>query len=191
MSSKNAIDKANEKLLFGAENDKKFISKEKTKEVTIIAATAENNALGKDNRLIWHLPEDLKRFKRLTSGHAIIMGRKTFESLPKALPNRHNIVISRNKNYTAPGASVCHNLEEAIALAENDIQPFIIGGGQIYDQAIEIANKIELTRIHKNYEADTFFPLIDLTKWSVESEESFEIKKNEPSCFSYLTYVKK
>ncbi len=91
MSSKNAIDKANEKLLFEAENDKKLSYIEKIKEVTIIAAAAENNALGKDNRLIWHIPEDLKRFKRLTSGHAIIMGRKTFESLPKALPNTNPI----------------------------------------------------------------------------------------------------
>ena len=124
MSSKNAIDKANKKLLFEAEN-KKIEFNKKNKEITIIAAAAENNALGKDNRLIWHIPEDLKRFKRLTSGHAIIMGRKTFESLPKALPNRHNIVISRNKSYTAEGASVCHNLEEAMALAENDSQPFI------------------------------------------------------------------
>ena len=142
MSSKNIIDKANEKLLFEAENDKKVSSTENTKEITIIAAAAENNALGKDNRLIWHIPEDLKRFKRLTSGHTIIMGRKTFESLPKALPNRHNIVVSKNKSYTAEGASVCHNLEEAMALAEDDSQPFIIGGGQIYEQAMEIAHTI-------------------------------------------------
>ena len=191
MSSKNAIDKANEKLLFEAENDKKLSYIENTKEVTIIAAVAENNALGKDNRLIWHIPEDLKRFKRLTSGHAIIMGRKTFESLPKALPNRHNIVISRNKSYTAEGASVCHNLEEAMALAKNDSQPFIIGGGQIYEQAMEIAHKIELTRVHKDYEADTFFPFIDLNKWSIVSEESIENSNDEPSRFTYLTYIKK
>ena len=191
MSSKNAIDNANEKLLFEAENDKNLSSIEKTKEVTIIAAAAENNALGKDNRLIWHLPEDLKRFKRLTSGHAIIMGRKTFESLPKALPNRHNIVISRNKSYTAAGASVCHSLKEAMVLADNDSQPFIIGGGQVYEQAIEIAHKIELTRVHKDYEADTFFPFIDLSKWNIISEESFENFKDEPSHFSYLTYIKK
>jgi len=191
MSSKNIIDKANEKLLFEAENDKKVSSIENTKEITIIAAAAENTALGKDNRLIWHIPKDLKRFKRLTSGHTIIMGRKTFESLPKALPNRHNIVVSKNKSYTAEGASVCHNLEEAIALAEDDSQPFIIGGGQIYEQAMEIAHKIELTRIHKDYEADTFFPFIDLSKWKIISEESFEGFKDEPSHFSYLTYIKK
>ena len=190
MSSKNAIDKANKKLLFEAEN-KKIEFNKKNKEITIIAAAAENSALGKDNRLIWHIPEDLNRFKRLTSGHAIIMGRKTFESLPKALPNRHNIVISRNKSYTAEGASVCHNLEEAMALAENDSQPFIIGGGQIYEQAMKIAHKIELTRVHKDYEADTFFPFIDLNKWSIVSEESIENSKDDPSRFSYLTYIKK
>ena len=99
--------------------------------ITIIVAVAANNVIGKNNDLIWHISEDLKRFKSLTSGHAIIMGRKTFESLPKALPNRTNIVVTRNRSYRAEGALVCYSMEKALQLAVNDQQPFIIGGGEI------------------------------------------------------------
>ena len=140
-----------------------------------IAAIDENNVLGKDNQLIWHLPEDLMRFKRLTTGHAIIMGRKTFESLPKALPNRHNIVVTRNQDYSKDGITVCNSLEAAIECAKDDKQPFVIGGGQIYEQAIELASKIELTRIHSQFEGDVFFPEIDLKKWFVKKEEHLKI----------------
>jgi len=100
--------------------------------LTMIAAAAKNNALGKDNDLIWHISEDLKRFKRLTSGHAIIMGRKTFESMPKALPNRTNIILTKKKDYQPEGALVVNTVEEALTLVEEDAQPFIIGGGEIY-----------------------------------------------------------
>ena len=191
MSSKNAIDNANEKLLFEAENDKKLSCIENTKEVTIIAAAAENNALGKDNRLIWHIPEDLKRFKRLTSGHAIIMGRKTFESLPKALPNRHNIVISRNKSYAAEGASICHNLEEAMALAENDSQPFIIGGGQIYKLALEanLVDKIYLTKINHAFDGDTFFPELG-DEWKEVKRIDCKSDEKHSYDYSFLTFEK-
>lgn len=155
--------------------------------VTLIAAIDENSVLGKDNQLIWHLPEDLKRFKRLTSGHAIIMGRKTFESLPKALPNRHNIVVTRNQNYFKEGVTVCHSLEAAIEYAKNDDQPFVIGGGQVYEQAIELADVIELTKIHAQFEGDVFFPEIDLKKWSVEKEERMSHPDFE---YSFITYTK-
>ena len=124
--------------------------------VTLIAAIDENRVLGKDNQLIWHLPEDLKRFKNLTSGHAIIMGRKTFESLPKALPNRQNIVVTRNHNYSKEGITVCHSMEAAIESAGEDKQPFIIGGGQIYEQGLKFASIIELTKIHAQFEGDVF-----------------------------------
>jgi dihydrofolate reductase len=154
--------------------------------ITIIAAVDENNVLGKDNQLIWHLPEDLKRFKRLTTGHAIIMGRKTFESLPKALPNRHNIVVTRNQNYSKEGVTVCHSLEAAIECAKNDDQPFVIGGGQVYEQAIELADVIELTKIHAQFEGDVFFPEIDLKKWSVEKEERMSHPDFE---YSFITYT--
>ena len=118
------------------------------KDITLIASASENNALGKDNQLIWHISDDLKRFKRLTSGHAIIMGRKTFESMPKALPNRTNIVITRKHDYTAKNAIVVHSIHEALEKANNDNQPFIIGGGEIYSQSILLADRIELTRVH-------------------------------------------
>jgi dihydrofolate reductase len=154
--------------------------------VTLIAAIDENSVLGKDNQLIWHLPEDLKRFKRLTTGHAIIMGRKTFESLPKALPNRHNIVVTRNQNYSKEGVTVCHSLEAAIECAKNDDQPFVIGGGQVYEQAIELADVIELTKIHAQFEGDVFFPEIDLKKWSIEKEERMSHPDFE---YSFITYT--
>src|SRR5210317_841136 len=119
-----------------------------SKEITLIAATSENNALGKDNQLIWHLSDDLKRFKRLTQGHAIIMGRKTFESMPKALPNRKNIILTKNTAYSAENAFVAHDIPSALEFAAEDDRPFVIGGGEIYTLFLPIADKIELTRIH-------------------------------------------
>ena len=160
----------------------------KVPKVTLIAAIDENSVLGKDNQLIWHLPEDLKRFKRLTTGHSIIMGRKTFESLPKALPNRHNIVVTRNQNYSKEGVTVCHSLEAAIGFTKDDDQPFIIGGGEIYKQAIGLADVIELTRIHSKFEGDVFFPKIDSKKWAVEKEERMRHPDFE---YSFFTYIKK
>ena len=160
----------------------------KFSKITIIAAIDENNVLGKDNQLIWHLPKDLMRFKRLTTGHAIIMGRKTFESLPNALPKRHNIVVTRNQNYIKEGVTVCHSLESAIECAKYDEQPFIIGGGQIYEQAIELASRIELTRIHSQFEGDVFFPEIDLKKWFIKKEERL---KSHDFDYSFISYTKK
>lgn len=171
-------------------NDNDSIQSEsfKNSKVTLIAAIDENSVLGKDNQLIWHLPEDLKRFKRLTMGHAVIMGRKTFESLPKALPNRHNIVVTRNQNYSKEGITVCHSLEAAIECARDDDQPFVIGGGQIYEQAIGLADVIELTKIHAHFEGDVFFPEIDLKKWSVQKEERIDQLDFN---YSFITYTKK
>ena len=155
--------------------------------ITIIAAISENRVLGNENKLIWHLPEDLKRFKRLTSGHAIIMGRKTFESLPKALPDRHNIVVTKNKEFSAKGVTTCYSLDEAIDASGNDQQPFIIGGGQIYQQAMELADKIELTKIHKSFDGDVFFPEINCQIWHLDEKEVF---KNSHYEYTYLTYIK-
>lgn len=158
--------------------------------LTMIAAAAENNALGKDNDLIWHISEDLKRFKRLTTGHAIIMGRKTFESMPKALPNRTNIVLTQKKDYTAEGAEVVHTLEDALALVKNDMQPFIIGGGQIYSLFMPLCDRIELTRVHHEFDADVFFPEIDTTAFEIITEERIEQSENQPYNYTYLTYQK-
>ncbi|EAP87028.1 dihydrofolate reductase [Croceibacter atlanticus HTCC2559] len=157
----------------------------------MIAAAAENNALGKDGDLVWHLPDDFKRFKKLTTGHHIIMGRKTFESFPKPLPNRTHIVITRNRDYTKEGCIVVHNLEDALKIAEEDTQPFIIGGGEIYKLALNASEKIELTRVHDTFEADAFFPEIDLSKWELMNEEFHEIDERHSVSFTYLTYVKK
>ena len=155
-------------------------------------AAGENDAIGKDNKLIWHLSEDLKRFKNLTNGHHIIMGRKTFESLPKTLPNRTHVVITRQENYQVPeGVIVVNTIEDALDASKNDDHPFIIGGGEIYKQAMSLADKIELTRVHENFDADTFFPKIDDSVWK-ETANTFH-KKDEKNDydFSFLTYQRK
>ncbi len=164
-------------------------TKSSKSELTIIVAAAENDAIGKGNKLIWHLSNDLKRFKSLTSGHHIIMGRKTFESFPKPLPNRTHVVITRQADYKAPqGVILVNSLEDAINVSKSDAQPFIIGGGQIYKQALSLADKIELTRVHHDFEADTFFPKIDSTVWK-ETANVFHKKDEEHDYeFSFLTY---
>jgi len=159
--------------------------------ITIIAATGEGNELGKDNDLVWHLPDDFKRFKNLTTGHHIIMGRKTFESFPKPLPNRIHIVITRNKNYHPEGAVVVHSIQDALEFAKKDEQPFIIGGGEIYKLGMDVADKIELTRVHNTFEADTFFPEISSKKWELVSEEYHTKDEKHKFEFTYQTFLKK
>ena len=157
--------------------------------ITIIAAAGSNNELGKDNDLVWHLPDDFKRFKKLTTGHHIIMGRKTFQSFPKPLPNRVHLVITRNKDYHPEGAIIVHSMAEALEVAKNDNQAFIIGGGEIYKIGMEIAEKIELTRVNGSFEADTFFPEISSENWKLASEE-FHLKDEKHKFdFSYQTFV--
>jgi dihydrofolate reductase len=160
--------------------------------LTLIVAVSENDVIGKDNDLIWHLKNDLKRFKSLTSGHCIIMGRKTFESFPKPLPNRTHIVITRQKNYTAQeGVVVVNSLEAAIKKAEQDTNPFIIGGGEIYKQALNVVDIIEFTRVHHSFEGDTFFPVISETVWK-ETDRIFHKKDDlHKFDFSYITYKKR
>lgn len=156
--------------------------------ITLIAAAGENNELGKDNDLVWHLPDDFKRFKQLTTGHHIIMGRKTFESFPKLLPNRIHIVITRNNNYNAEGIHVVHSLNEALKLAEKDEQPYVIGGGEIYAKAIGIADKIELTRVHGTFDSDTFFPDIP-DHWELVFEEYHPADERHQYAFTYQTFL--
>ena len=159
--------------------------------LTMIAAAAENNALGKDNDLVWHLPDDFKRFKRLTSGHHIIMGRKTFESFPKLLPERTHVIITRKKDYQAEGAIITHSLDEAIRVSKLDMQAFVIGGGEIYEMAMDVADKIELTRVHGRFDADTYFPEIDSNKWKLVNEQFHPEDEKHKYSFSYLTYERK
>lgn len=159
--------------------------------ITLIAAAAENNALGKDNDLLWHLPEDFKRFKQITSGHYIIMGRKTFESFPKPLPNRTHIIITRQEDYLAEGCLVVHSLEEAMEIAPQNEEVFIIGGAQIYKQALPFADKIDLTRVHIELDADAFFPEFNTSEWNlVFSEKHFKDEKHQYD-FTFETYIKK
>ena len=164
----------------------------KNTELTLIVAAGENNAIGKDNQLIWHLSDDLKRFKKLTSGHCIIMGRKTFESFPKPLPNRTHIVITNQENYKVPpDVIVVNSIEDALDAARNDKQPFVIGGGEIYKQTIEIARKIELTRVHHSFEdADTFFPAIDTSIWKEIDNVYHDKDDKHDYAFSFITYTR-
>lgn len=158
--------------------------------ITIIAAAAENNALGKDNQLVWHLPNDFKRFKEITSGHYIIMGRKTFESFPKPLPNRTHIIITRQKNYKVENCIVVNSIEKAIEACPKDETIFIIGGAEIYNQSINLADKIELTRVHANFEADAYFPEIDLNKWKLVFEDYHSKDEKHNFDFTFQTFVK-
>jgi dihydrofolate reductase len=157
--------------------------------VTIMAAIAANNALGKNNQLIWHLPADLKRFKKTTLNHAVIMGRKTYESLGKPLPNRINIVITRDKNYKVEGCVIVNSLKEALkAAAEVDENPFILGGAEIYKQAMPFADKLDITFVHHQFEADVYFPEIDKTIWKETSRENFKADENNKYDYSFVTF---
>ncbi len=159
--------------------------------ITLIVAVGKNNELGKENDLVWHLPNDFKRFKKLTTGHHIIMGRKTFESFPKPLPNRVHVVITRNEKYKREGTIIVHSMKEALQIAKNDTQPFIIGGGEIYSLGIPHADKIELTRVHGSFDADTFFPEIQINEWELIKEEHHDIDEHHKYAYTYLTYLRK
>jgi len=159
--------------------------------ITVIAAVAENNALGKENQLLWHLPDDFKRFKTLTSGHYIIMGRKTFESFPKPLPNRTHVIISRQANYQPEGCIVVNSLEHAIEACPKTEEVFIIGGGEIYRQSIAVADKLDLTKVHATFEADTYFPEVDLSEWQLVFEEYHPKDERHDFAFTFQTYLRK
>lgn len=157
----------------------------------MIAAVAENNTLGKDNELVWHLPNDFKRFKALTSGHHIIMGRKTFESFPKPLPNRKHIIITRQKKYQAEGCIIVESIEEAINICPKDENSFIIGGGEIYTLGLPYTDKIEITRVHESFEADTYFPEINNKEWKIVSSEFNKKDEKHKYDYSYQTFIRK
>ena len=159
--------------------------------ISIIAAVAKNNAIGFQNKLIYWLPNDLKRFKALTTGNTIIMGRKTFESLPKgALPNRRNVVISRNKSLTLEGAEVFHSLEEALASCAGD-NIYIIGGEQLYNASMPLADKLCLTEVDDSpAEADAFFPEVDKAIWKEDVREDHETDEKHAYRYSFVDYVK-
>jgi dihydrofolate reductase len=157
----------------------------------MIAAVAENNALGKNNDLLWHLPLDFKRFKEITSGHHIIMGRKTFESFPRPLPNRTHVIITRQKDFKHDGCIVVQDIEKAIAVCPKEDDLYIIGGGEIYKQSIHLADQLDITRVHNTFEADVYFPEIDPEIWELTSE--IFNPKDEKHLFDYTfqTFVRK
>jgi len=163
--------------------------------VSIIAAVAENNVIGKDNRIIWHMPKDLKFFKQTTSGHHVLMGRKNYLSIPdkyRPLPDRTNIIVTHQMEYVAPDCHVVHSIEEGVEFArshaENEV--FIIGGGDIYEQSIEIADKLYITWLHKNYEGDVRFPNFERDNWSVIEETRYEQDEDHECSFTITIYEK-
>ena len=157
----------------------------------MIAAAAENNALGKDNELVWHLPNDFKRFKTLTSGHYIVMGRKTFESFPKPLPNRTHVIITRQKNYKAEGCIIVDSIEKALLVCPKNEDTFIIGGGEIYTLSLPFADKIEITRVHHSFEADAYFPVLNEEEWILVHSDYNKKDEKHIYDYTYLTYVRK
>lgn len=159
--------------------------------IILIAAAAENNALGKDNRLLWHLPDDFKRFKRLTSHHHIIMGRKTFESFPKPLPDRTHVVVTRQPEYRPEGALVAASIRSALDLCPKDQDVFVIGGGEIYALALPHADAIELTRVHASFDADTFFPEFTTEEWALTASEYHPKDERHQTDFTFETYLRK
>ena len=154
--------------------------------VSIIVAIGENHAIGKSNQLLWHMPNDLKHFKDITSGRTIIMGRKTFDSVGKPLPRRRNIVVTR-QDITIPGCEVVKSIEDGLALCKDEDEVFIGGGAEIYKLAMHLTDRIYLTIIHKSFDADTFFPEIDKTEWKEVEHEDFEPDEKNPLPYSFIT----
>lgn len=159
--------------------------------VSVIVAVANNNVIGGNNSLLWHISEDLRMFKRVTSGHPVVMGRRTFESLGRPLPNRKNIVVTRNPSFEEEGVEVADSLNGAVAMFPPEEEVFIIGGGEIYVQAMPMADKLYLTRVHADYSGDVRFPDIDPTDWTLVSSEHHDHGEVFPHSFDFLVYEKK
>ena len=159
--------------------------------VSLIAAMAENRVIGVNNTLPWRLPADLKHFRRLTTGHHVIMGRRNYESIGKPLPDRTNIVVTRNPSYCAPGCLVKHSFEDALASAQNDPEVFVIGGAEIYRQALEHADRMYLTLVHAHIPGDTYFPPFDQSHWQEVSRERHEPDEKNPHACTFLVYDRK
>ena len=159
--------------------------------ITLVAAIASNNVIGKENSLPWNIPEDLKRFKQMTSGHTILMGRKTFDSIGRPLPNRQNIVMTKDENFEQEGIKVINDFDEALELIkESNEDVFVIGGSKIYELFEPVANSLAITRILKDFEGDAFFPDINWDLWQIEKEENFFDEKSNIEC-KLIEYSKK
>lgn len=160
--------------------------------ISIIAAIADKNAIGKNKRLLCHMPADMKRFKELTTGHAVIMGRKTFESLPHALPNRKNVVLTTVPEAGFLDCFACESMGAALDLCEKEDEVFIMGGALVYRQALRIADRMYITRIHHEFpDATTFFPVVNWNLWEEIEREKHPADEKNPYPYTYLTYVRK
>lgn len=161
--------------------------------ISIIVVIAENYAIGKNNQLLWHISDDLKRFKKITSGHKVIMGKKTFQSLPKGpLPNRMNIVISDDHNDQFKDCEMAYSIQEAIDKCDRDKENFIIGGGSIYKQFLPFAGKLYITKVNKTFEgADTFFPEIDPSEWLIIERQDNMMDEKNAFTWEYITYERR
>jgi dihydrofolate reductase len=158
--------------------------------ISAVVVVDAHNGIGKNNQLLVHFPADLKRFKKITTGHAIIMGRKTYDSMGRVLPNRRNIIISRQIDLRIEGAETAGSLQQALDLCNADKEVFIIGGAEIFKQALPLINRIYLTQIHKSFDADAFFPEINIEKWNEVEREDFEPDEKTPFSYSFITYQK-
>jgi dihydrofolate reductase len=158
----------------------------------MILAKSENNVIGKDHDMPWHLPAELRRFMRITTGHTMIMGRKTYETFAKPLPNRRHIVITRQPDYQAPeGVEVTHSLDEALALCQNDEQVFVIGGAEIYRQAYAHCDELYLTIVHASFEGDTHLNIINLADWQLVEQEPFQADERNAHAYTCYLYQRK
>jgi len=155
--------------------------------VSIVVAISENHVIGKDNKLLWYLPNDLKHFKNITTGHTVIMGRKTYESVGKPLPKRRNIIITR-QDITIEGCEVVDSIEAALALCADEEEVFIVGGAQIYKQSLHLTDTIYLTIVHKEFEGDSFFPQIAENEWKEIYREDYQSDEKNSLPYSFITY---
>jgi dihydrofolate reductase len=153
--------------------------------IKLIVAISKNRVIGDSNKLIWNLPADLKRFKEITTGHSIVMGRKTYESIGRPLPNRRNIIITRDNTYQVEGCEIVNSIEEALLLTNSDC--FIIGGGEIYKQSLHLVDKIYMTLVDEDFEGDTTFPELDKS-WYVSNQEDFSKDEKNPHNYSFIIY---
>jgi dihydrofolate reductase len=160
--------------------------------ISIIVAIAENYAIGKNNQLLWHISDDLKRFKALTTGHSVVMGKKTYESLPKRpLPNRTNIILTDIPGEKMDGCVMAYSIEDAVSKCSPGSECFVIGGGSVYKQFLAIANKLYITWVHKNFAADVFFPKFDLSLWHEIERHDISASPGSDFSYSYVIYERK
>jgi dihydrofolate reductase len=157
--------------------------------LSIIVAIAKNRVIGINNTLPWHLPEDLKRFRALTMGHHIIMGRKTYDSLGRLLPGRTTVIVTRNKDYKLEGALIAHSLQDAIGLCKADDEVFLIGGAELYQEGLKLSNKLYITEIVLDVEGDAYFPEYSSNEWQESAREAHVSEQG--LAFNYVTYVRK